>query len=58
MLKTKCLLLTHAVALFSVFEAEVRSVDLRATHHLATELIEREFLRQVPRLNTIRPSIP
>ncbi len=42
----KCLLLTHAATLFSVFEANVRAADLRATHRLATELIERELRRE------------
>jgi hypothetical protein len=42
----KCLLLTHAATLFSVFEADVRIADLRATHRLATGLIERELRRE------------
>jgi hypothetical protein len=42
----KCLLLTHTATLFSIFEADVRAVDLRATHRLVTELIERELRRE------------
>ena len=42
----KCLLLTHAATLFSVFEADVGAVDLRATHRLVTELVERELCRE------------
>jgi hypothetical protein len=42
----KCLLLTHAATLFSVFEGDIRIADLRATHRLATELIERELRRE------------
>jgi hypothetical protein len=44
--RRKCLLLTHAGTLFSVFEADVRAADLRATHHLVTELVERELRRE------------
>ena len=42
----KCLLLTHAATLFSIFEADVRAADLRATSRLVTELIERELRRE------------
>ncbi len=41
-----CLLLTHAATLFSVFETDVRAVDLRATHRLVTGLVERELRRE------------
>ena len=41
--RRKCLLLTHAATLFSVFEAGVRAADLRATHRLVTGLVEREL---------------
>lgn len=41
-----CLLLTHAATLFSIFETNVRAVDLRATHRLVTELAERELRRE------------
>jgi len=44
--RRKCLLLTHAATLFSIFEADVRAADLRATHRLVTELIERELRRE------------
>lgn len=43
--RRKCLLLTHAATLFSVFEAGVRAGDLRATHRLVTGLVERELRR-------------
>ena len=42
----KCLLLTHAATLFSVFEPDVRAADLRATHRLVTGLVERELRRE------------
>ena len=32
--------------LFAIFEAEVRAVDLRATHRLVTGLVERELRRE------------
>ncbi len=41
-----CLLLTHAATLFSIFEADVRAADLRATLRLVTELVERELRRE------------
>ncbi len=41
-----CLLLTHAATLFSIFEADVRAVDLRAARRLVTELVERELRRE------------
>jgi hypothetical protein len=44
--RRKCLLLTHAATLFSVFEADVSAVDLRATHRLVTELVDRELRRE------------
>ncbi len=44
--RRKCLLLTHAATLFSVFEADVRAADLRATRRLVTELVERELRRE------------
>ena len=31
---------------FSIFEADVRAVDLRATHRLVAELVERELRRE------------
>jgi hypothetical protein len=42
----KCLLLTHAVTLFTVFEADVRAADLRDPGRLVTGLISRELLRE------------
>ncbi len=44
--RRKCLLLTHAATLFSVFEADVRAAALRDTHSLVTGLIERELQRE------------
>jgi len=41
----KCLLLTHAGTLFSVFEADVRAADLRDTRRAVTSLISRELAR-------------
>ncbi len=38
----KCLLLTHSATLFSIFEADLRAADLRATGRLAARLIARE----------------
>jgi hypothetical protein len=37
--RRKCLLLTHAATLFSVFAPDVRAPELRATKHLVTRLI-------------------
>jgi len=39
----KCLLLAHSATLFSIFEADVRAADLRATGLLVTRLIRREL---------------
>ena len=36
----------QAATLFSIFEADVRAVDLRATRRMVTELIERELRRE------------
>ncbi len=44
--RRKCLLLTHAGTLFTIFEPDVRASDLRATKKLACELIERELLAE------------
>jgi Domain of unknown function (DUF6933) len=44
--RRKCLLLTHAATLFSIFAADVRAVGLRATRRLVTELVERELRRE------------
>lgn len=41
--RRKCLLLTHADTLFSVFEADVRAAGLRDTQRLVTSLIAREL---------------
>jgi hypothetical protein len=42
----KCLLLTHAATLFTIFEADVRAADLRDPGRLVTGLIGRELLRE------------
>jgi hypothetical protein len=42
----KCLLLTHAATLFTVFEADVRAADLRGFGRLVTGLISRELMRE------------
>jgi hypothetical protein len=44
--RRKCLLLTHAGTLFSVFEADVRVAGLRDTHRAVTGLIARELARE------------
>jgi hypothetical protein len=44
--RRKCLLLTHAGTLFSVFEADVRAAGLRDTHSLVTDLVARELARE------------
>ncbi len=44
--RRKCLLLTHADTLFTIFEPDVRAPDLRSTHDLVTGLIERELLAE------------
>jgi hypothetical protein len=41
--RRKCLLLTHASTLFSVFEPDVRVADLRRTREFVSSLIEREL---------------
>jgi hypothetical protein len=40
----KCLLLTHAGTLFTIFGSDVRAAQLRATRQLLTQLIEWELL--------------
>jgi hypothetical protein len=44
--RRKCLLVTRAGTLFSVFEPGVRAARLRDTHRLITGLIERELRRE------------
>ena len=44
--RRKCLLVTHAGTLFSVFEPDVRAARLRDTQRLVTGLIERELQRE------------
>ena len=39
----KCLLLTHAATLFTVFEPDVRTAGLRDTGRLVAGLVEREL---------------
>ncbi len=41
--RRKCLLLTHAATLFSVFEPDVRVGQLRSTRELVSTLVEREL---------------
>jgi hypothetical protein len=42
----KCLLLTHAATLFTVFEADARPADLRDPGSLVTGLISQELVRE------------
>ncbi len=42
----KCLLLTHAATLFTVFESDVRAAGLRDTGQMVTGLIRRELARE------------
>lgn len=42
----KCLLLTHAATLFSVFEPDIRAAALRNTGRMVTDLIARELARE------------
>jgi hypothetical protein len=52
----KCLLLTHAVTLFTVFEADVRAAVLRDPGRLVTGLISRELAaRAAPGGHVRRP---
>ncbi|MGO9333550.1 MAG: DUF6933 domain-containing protein [Acidimicrobiales bacterium] len=44
--RRKCMLLTHADTLFTIFEPDVRAPDLRSTHDLVAWLIERELLAE------------
>ncbi len=44
--RRKCLLLTHAGTLFSVFKADLRAAGLRDTQRLVTGLIARELARE------------
>ncbi len=44
--RRKCLLLTHAGSLFTIFEPDLRVADLRATHDLVTGRVERELLAE------------
>ncbi len=41
--RRKCLLLTHAATLFSVFEPDIRVGQLRSTRELVSALVEREL---------------
>lgn len=41
--RRKCLLLTHAATLFSVFEPDVRVAQIRFTHEFVSALLEREL---------------
>ena len=42
----KCLLLTHSGTLFTIFEADVRAADLRATASFVFDLIGRELINE------------
>ena len=42
----KCLLLTHAATLFTIFEPDVRAAGLRDTRTTVTGLIARELARE------------
>ena len=42
----KCLLLSHAATLFTIFELDVRAAGLRDTGRLVTGLIRRELARE------------
>jgi hypothetical protein len=53
-----CLLLTHAATLFTVFEADLRAVGLRAPGNLATGLIRRELLREGLPADTFGDMVP
>ena len=44
--RRKCLLITHAGTLFSVFEADVRAADVREIQQLLAGLVERELHRE------------
>jgi hypothetical protein len=54
----KCLLLTHAATLFTVFEPDVRAAGLRDTGRLVTGLIERELAREQLPADTFGPLEP
>jgi len=44
--RRKCLLMTHAATLFTIFEPDVSAAGLRATDQLVTRLIGRELLSE------------
>lgn len=44
--RRKCLLLTHAATLFTVFEPDVRVGELRSTRDLVSALVERELCKE------------
>src|SRR5438094_1730369 len=47
----------HSATLFSIFEADVRASDLRATRHLVARLIERELRRENLPPTTFNPGL-
>lgn len=49
--RRKCLLLTHAGTLFSVFVADVRAADLRPLGPCLAEIIEAELRAEQPPLD-------
>jgi len=54
----KCLLLTHAATLFTVFESDVRTAGLRDPGNLATGLIRRELIREELPADTFGSTVP
>ena len=50
--RRKCLLLTHAESLFTIFEPDVRATELRSTHQLVIQLIDRELFAEGLPLST------
>jgi hypothetical protein len=54
----KCLLLTHAATLFTVFEADVRAAGLREPGQLVARLISRELLREELPADTFGSAAP
>lgn len=54
--RRKCLLLTQAATLFTIFESSVTASSLRITGHLATRLIDRELRHEgLPSRHLRRP---
>ncbi|MGH9106152.1 MAG: DUF6933 domain-containing protein [Acidimicrobiales bacterium] len=51
--RRKCLLLTHAGSLFTIFEPDLPAAELRSTHDLVIGLVERELLAEGLRPGTL-----